>query len=164
MLDALPRVRRFARSLTGNRHDADDLLQTTVERVLERGVPESADVLRWMFRVCKNLWIDELRAHDVRMKAAQLPELAEAPAANAETTAIGELTLREVDRAMAALPDEQRSVLALVAVEGLTYRETAEVLDVPIGTVMSRLARARASLAARFAESPALTSTDVADD
>lgn len=150
MLEALPRVRRFARSLTGNRHDADDLLQNTVERVLDRGVPEQVDVGRWMFKVCKNLWIDELRAHSVRARAATSPELAEEPVVSGEAVAFGELELREVDRAMASLPDEQRLVLALVAVEGLTYREAAEVLDTPLGTIMSRLARARASLASRL--------------
>lgn len=150
MLEALPRLRRFARSLAGNRHDADDLLQNTVERVLDRGVPEQVDVGRWMFKVCKNLWIDELRAHSVRVRAAASPELTEEPAVSGEAVAFGELELREVDRAMASLPDEQRLVLALVAVEGLTYREAAEVLDTPLGTIMSRLARARAALAARL--------------
>lgn len=150
MLAALPRLRRFAWSLTGNRHDGDDLMQATVERALERGMPEGADVTRWMFKVCRNLWIDEVRARDVRQRAARAPELAEEPTVSGETTAIGELTLREVDAAMAALPDDQRAVISLVAIEGLTYREAAEVLDVPIGTIMSRLARARAALAARF--------------
>jgi RNA polymerase sigma factor (sigma-70 family) len=164
MLEALPRVRRFARSLTGNRHDADDLLQNTVERVLDRGVPEQVDVGRWMFRVCKNLWIDELRAHSVRAKAAVSPELAEEPAVSGEAVAFGELELREVDRAMASLPDEQRLVLALVAVEGLTYREAAEVLDAPLGTIMSRLARARASLASRLQGAHAATRRETGDD
>ena len=155
MLEALPRLRRFARSLTGNRHDADDLLQTTVERVLDRGVPEHVEVVRWMFKVCKNVWIDELRAHSVRKKAAALPELAQEPVVSGEAVAFGELELREVDRAMATLPDEQRVVVSLVAVEGLTYREAAEVLDTPIGTVMSRLARARAALATQLQDTRA---------
>jgi RNA polymerase sigma-70 factor (ECF subfamily) len=155
MLEALPRLRRFARSLTGNRHDADDLLHDTLERVLDRGVPEQVEVGRWMFKVCKNLWIDELRAHSVRVKAAAAPELAEEPAVSGESVAFGELELREVDRALASLPEEQRLVLALVAVEGLTYREAAEVIDVPLGTIMSRLARARAALVARLKETAA---------
>jgi RNA polymerase sigma-70 factor (ECF subfamily) len=152
LLEALPRLRRFARSLTANRHDGDDLMQSTVERVLERGVPENVDVLRWMFKVCRNLWIDELRAIKVRQRSALLPELAEEPVVSGEDVALGELTLREVERAMNSLPDEYRATLSLVAVEGLSYREAAEVLDTPIGTVMSRLARARAALAARFAD------------
>lgn len=151
MLAALPRLRRFAWSLTGNPHDADDLLQTTVERVLERSVPADADVTKWMFKVCRNLWIDEVRSRDVRQRAAQAPEIAEAPAsASGEAQAIGELSLREVNAAMDALPEDQRAVVVLVAVEGLTYREAAEVLEMPIGTVMSRLSRARAVLAKQF--------------
>lgn len=129
-------------------------MQSTVERVLERGVPDNVDVLRWMFKVCRNLWIDELRSAEVRQRAALRPELAEEPVVSGEDVALGELTLREVERAMASLPEEQRTVLSLVAVEGLSYREAAEVLDTPIGTVMSRLARARAALATRFENRP----------
>jgi RNA polymerase sigma-70 factor (ECF subfamily) len=125
-------------------------MQSTVERVLEKGVPDNVEVLRWMFKVCRNLWIDELRANEVRRRHATRAELAEEPAVSGEAVALGELRLREVEQAMASLPDEQRMVLALVAVEGLSYREAAEVLDSPIGTVMSRLARARAALAAQF--------------
>lgn len=127
-------------------------MQSTVERVLAKGVPEDVEVLRWMFKVCRNLWIDELRAGQVRHRAAQHGDLAEEPVVSGEQVALGELTLREVDRAMATLPEEQRAVLALVAVEELSYRETAQLLQIPIGTVMSRLARARAALAARFAD------------
>lgn len=155
MLDALGKVRRFACSLTGNRDDADDLLQTTVERVLERGVPEDVDVLRWMFRVCRNAWIDEIRSRKVRRDAVERPELTEGRVVPGEAVALGELTYREVEEAMQSLPEEQRAVLSLVAVEGLAYREAAEVLEIPIGTVMSRLARARAALSRRFATSAA---------
>jgi RNA polymerase sigma-70 factor (ECF subfamily) len=84
------------------------------------------------------------------MKAAQRPELAEQPGISGERVALGELTLREVDRAMQALPEEQRLVISLVTVEGMSYREAAEVLEVPIGTVMSRLARGRSALAQMF--------------
>jgi RNA polymerase sigma-70 factor (ECF subfamily) len=153
ILEALPRIRRFACSLTGHREDADDLLQATVERVLDRGVPEGADVSRWMFRVCRNLWIDEVRSRAVRRDAASRPELAGGATVRGEAIAEGEVALREVVAAMETLPPDQRAVIALVAVEGLTYREAAEALDVPIGTVMSRLARARAALAARLAGS-----------
>jgi RNA polymerase sigma-70 factor (ECF subfamily) len=150
LLAALPRLRRFARSLTGNRHDGDDLMQSTVERVLHKGLPDNVELLRWMFKVCRNLWIDDRRAHRVRQVAHREPELSEEPIVSGEAVALGELTLREVERALALLPEEQRAVLALVAVEGLSYREAAEVLDVPIGTVMSRLARARAALVTQF--------------
>jgi RNA polymerase sigma factor (sigma-70 family) len=156
MLEALPRVRRFARSLTGNPHDADDLLQSTVERVLERNVPEGTEVLKWMFRVCRNLWIDELRYREVRGRTATGdlpdPEGSADPSAG-EAAIIGTLYLEQVEAAMAGLSGEQRAVLSLVAIEGLSYREAAEVLEIPIGTVMSRLARARGALADRLAES-----------
>ena len=127
-------------------------MQSTVERVLERGVPDGVDLRPWMFKICKNLFIDERRAHAVRVRAATRPELADEGVVSGEDVALGELTLREVDRAMALLPDEQRLVISLVAVEGLTYREAAEVLETPIGTVMSRLARARAALAQQFGD------------
>lgn len=159
MLAGLPRLRRFARNLTGNLQDADDLMQTTVERTLERGIPKDADVLRWMFKVCRNLWIDELRARDVRQRAVGTDELREQPTVSGETTAIGELRLREVDAAMAELPEEQRAVVSLVVIEGLTYREAAEALNTPIGTIMSRLARARAALTAQLATPEAQDAT-----
>lgn len=127
-------------------------MQTTVERTLERGLPDEAAALPWLFKICKNLWIDEVRARAVRTKAAQTHELDPEPAVSGEAIAVAELTLREVERALEALPPEQRAVLALVAVEGLSYREAAEVLETPIGTVMSRLARARAALADRLGE------------
>jgi RNA polymerase sigma factor (sigma-70 family) len=152
LLAALPRLRRFARSLAGNRQDGDDLMQTTVERALERGWPEGVEALPWLFKVCKNLWIDELRARAVRVKAAQTRELDDEPAISGEAVALGEIGLREVEQALEVLPPEQRAVLALVAVEGLSYREAADVLETPIGTVMSRLARARAALAERLGE------------
>jgi RNA polymerase sigma-70 factor (ECF subfamily) len=144
MLEALPKLRRFARSMTGHPADADDLVQSTIERALARGIPEGFDTTRWMFKVCKNLFIDGTRAESVRRRAQ--PELAEQESVCGERVAVGELSLREVDQAMQSLSDEQRVVLSLVAVEGLTYRESAEILEVPIGTVMSRLARARAAL------------------
>jgi RNA polymerase sigma-70 factor (ECF subfamily) len=125
-------------------------MQSTVERILQKGLPDGVDLTRWMFKVCRNLWIDDRRAHQVRQRAQREPELSEEPIVSGEAVALGELRLREVERALAQLPDEQRAVIALVAVEGLSYRETAEVLEMPIGTVMSRLARARAALAAQL--------------
>ena len=144
-------MRRFACSLTRNRDDADDLLQSTLARVLERGVPDGADLLRWMFRVCRNLWIDELRSRTVRGVVGDAVE----PAVDGEAVLLGEVAVREVTDAMETLPEEQRALLSLVAVEGLTYREASEVLEIPIGTVMSRLARARAALAAHFSRARA---------
>ena len=125
-------------------------MQTTVERALQRGWPKGVEPLAWLFKVCKNLWIDELRARAVRVKAAQTRELDEEPSISGEEVVHAELGLRAVEQALATLPPEQRAVLVLVAVEGLSYREAADVLDTPIGTVMSRLARARAAVAQHF--------------
>jgi RNA polymerase sigma-70 factor (ECF subfamily) len=141
----VPMLRRFAFSLTGSRHDADDLVQNTVERLLSRGVPADVELAKWAFRVCRNLWIDEYRARKIRQNAAQLPELEE-PAVNGEQHVCAQISLRQVNTAMDQLPDDQRAILALVAVQGMSYKEVADTLSIPMGTVMSRLARARVAL------------------
>lgn len=146
IVEALPSLRRFAYALTGARADADDLLQATVLRLLEKGAPEDADVRKWAFRVCKNIWIDDRRARAVRLQTAASGALDGATAFDGERAAIGRLALNEADRALTALPTEQRAALSLVAVEGMTYAEAAEALEVPVGTIMSRIARARAAL------------------
>lgn len=142
-----PAIRRFAYSLTGSPDDADDLLQNTLVRVLDRDAPEGVDLLKWCFRVCRNLWIDEYRARKVRLRAANDPELQGEQVIDGARQIDDNIRLGEVIRAMDRLPDEQRAIIALVAVEGLSYKEVAATLDVPVGTVMSRLARARSALA-----------------
>lgn len=142
-------LKRFCLSLAGNEADADDLLQGTVERLLERGIPDDAHTARWAYRVCKNYWIDELRSREVRMRHANLAvQSGEALelSPSAELQAEGERSLEAVNKALAALPEEQRMALTLVAVEGKSYAEAAEILEVPIGTIMSRIARARKQL------------------
>ena len=150
LIEILPNLRRFALSLTGTMADADDLLQSTVERVLERGLPDDAAVLPWTMKVCRNLWIDEIRSRKVRQAAVNDPSLADEQIVAGEAEAIGKLSMREVQHALAEMPEEQRAVLLLVAVEGYSYKEAAATLQTPIGTVMSRLARARAALADRI--------------
>jgi RNA polymerase sigma factor (sigma-70 family) len=149
LLEMLPRLRRFALSLTGHPADADDLLQSTVERLLTRGLPDEAELTPWSIRVCRNIWIDELRASKVRRRAGEELAHGENYVVSGESDTLTELTLREVQGALSTLPEEQRAVLELVAVEGHSYREAAEMLETPIGTVMSRLARARAALVER---------------
>jgi RNA polymerase sigma-70 factor (ECF subfamily) len=143
----LPNLRRFALSLTGSMADADDLLQSTVERLLERGLPADAEVLPWSLRVCRNLWIDELRHRKVQREASDQIAAGSDASVCGEQQVLGELTLAEVQQVLASMPDEQCAVLELVAVEGYAYKEAAAVLGIPIGTVMSRLARARSALA-----------------
>lgn len=146
IVELLPRLRRFAYSLTGAKADADDLLQTTVERLLERGVPDEVDLARWSFRVCRNIWIDEIRSRKVRLNAVASGKLGGDEALDGEKTAMDKMAFNEVIEAMKRLPDEQRAALALVALEGFSYAEAAEALDAPIGTIMSRIARARAAM------------------
>jgi RNA polymerase sigma-70 factor, ECF subfamily len=147
IIELLPRLRRFARNLTRNPHDADDVVQIAIERALTRldQWHRDARLDSWLFRIVRNAWIDEMRSR-ARRDALFAPEEA--------GEAIGVAAIdREVDRlsveaAMARLPEEQRLAVSLVLVEGLPYREAALVLDVPIGTLTSRLARGRAALQA----------------
>lgn len=148
----LPRLRRFARALARNADAADDLVQTALERAL-RNLESWAPGTRldaWMFRIMKNCWIDEVRAASVRTRVFAPEE--EGAFVGTDGAAAMDLRLeaQEVQAAMQDLPEEQRVAIALVLVEGLSYREAADALDVPIGTVTSRLARARASLEARL--------------
>lgn len=150
LIGILPNIRRFALSLTGSVADADDLLQSTVERLLARGLAHDAPLLPYSLKVCRNLWIDEIRAQKVRLAASEEPALTEEQAISGEQQALGELSLKEVQDALAQIPEDQRAVLELVTVEGYRYREAAEMLEIPIGTVMSRLARARKALIDRI--------------
>jgi RNA polymerase sigma-70 factor (ECF subfamily) len=149
LLEVLPNIRRFAASLAGNLADADDLLQSTVERLLQRGLPDDAAVLPWSLKVCRNLWIDEVRSRNVRRDAGREPAVQGEQVLDGEQQVLGEMTLEEVRRVLLSMSEDQRAVLELVAVEGHSYREAAAILELPIGTVMSRLARARKALVER---------------
>ncbi|MFX4227598.1 MAG: RNA polymerase sigma factor [Porticoccaceae bacterium] len=146
LLELLPRLRRFAWSLTNAEHDADDLLQATVERVLRKGVPDNIPVDRWAFTVCRNLWIDEYRAQKVRKNAQWDSTLNDNQTVDGEREMVSHIELDRVNAAMKKLPEKQHMVLSMVAVEGLSYKHVATALDIPVGTVMSRLARARSRL------------------
>lgn len=147
LLAELGGLRKFCLSLTGKAADADDLLQVTVERVLEKGMPADAHPAKWAYRVCKNAWIDELRSRDVRQKYPQLVVVDGSEVSpSAEQTAGEERDLSAVSAALEQLSEDQRLALTLVAIEGKTYAEAAEILEVPVGTIMSRIARARKQL------------------
>lgn len=142
----LPALRRFAYSLTGSMADADDLLQNTVERILTRDMPSDVDLTKWAFRICRNVWIDECRARKVRRDATENPELSDGQVTDGEHQTTKEIEWSRVDAAMSRLPEDQRQIISLVAIQGMPYKMVAEILEVPKGTVMSRLARARAAL------------------
>ena len=144
----LPRLRRFAYGLTGSVDAGDDLVQSACERALSRAhLWEPGTRLdSWMFRIVQNLWVDNMRAGRRREIATDTAELDAMTGGDAEAEMQGRLDLAAVRRRIAELPEEQRAVLLLVSVEGLSYKDAASVLDIPIGTVMSRLARARLAL------------------
>ena len=146
MLALLPRLRRFARALARDAADADDLCQVTVEKaLLARGSWQPGTRLdSWMYRIMRNAWIDTARA---RGRASETFVHAEAGAGlGSDGGAEARVALGEVEAAMRRLPDDQREAVALVLVEGLAYKEAAEVLDIPMGTLTSRLVRGRQAL------------------
>ena len=152
LLELLPRLRRFARSLARDAADSDDLVQAALERALKARDQwqQGTRLDSWMYRIVRNSWIDEARARGRRAQTF-LPEEAGAAVADPGGEAIERRAeLRDVGRAMEGLPPEQREVIALVLVEGLAYREAAEILDIPIGTLTSRLTRGRQALIRRL--------------
>lgn len=146
----VPQLRRFAYALTRHADDADDLVQSTLERVLTRPMPDDVELVKWMFRVSRNIWIDDLRSRKVRREAVVDLVNDDEQDVSTEDRVAAQAALRRAQQGIDALPDDQREVLAMVAIAGMAYREAAETLAIPIGTVMSRLARARAALAAHI--------------
>ena len=152
LIELLPELRRFAYSLTCDRDAADDLTQSALERALTKeSAWDSRRPLKfWVFRIARNLWLDQLRAEKARGSTKDIDDeevdIADDRLAAMHTTQ----ELREVTDKMRELPEDQRAVLALVAVEGYSYKEAAELLDIPVGTVMSRLSRARKTLIEHF--------------
>jgi len=159
LISILPRLRRFAVSLSGNRPDGDDLLQRTVERLLARQLPQDVDLLKWSFRVCRNLWIDEIRSRKVRSPVAVDDVSHQLRGEDGEASAMARLTLSDVSSAMSRLPEDQREAIILVAVEGLSYAEASQTLDIPVGTVLSRVSRARKTLAHQFSDHADISQT-----
>jgi len=152
IVDMLPRLRRFARALSRNPADADDLVQDAVERAL-RNLHQWEDGTRldsWMFRIARNVWIDKVRAAKVRAADSLDGDVESAAGAiDGARDVEARLTFADTARAFGELPEDQREAVALVAIDGMSYRDAAEVLGVPIGTLTSRLARARTALATR---------------
>jgi RNA polymerase sigma-70 factor (ECF subfamily) len=143
----LPRLWRYGLVLSGNRDVAEDLVQATCLRALERShqFAPGTRLDRWLFSILRSIWLNEVRARRIRQghgfvdaETALTVDLRE----EVETNILAAQVLREVQ----ALPEAQREAVFVVYVEGLKYREAAELLDVPIGTIMSRLAAARATL------------------
>jgi len=143
LVDLIPRLRRYARALVSDRASADDLVQDTLERawaklhLYRRGT----DLRAWLFTVMHNVHVNKVRsARATDPLEEEMPELAQRAAQG------DSLVVRDLDRAIARLPDEQRTVLLLVTLEEMSYDQVARALGIPIGTVMSRLSRAREKL------------------
>lgn len=148
MLAFLPRLRRFTYGLTGSAHEGDDLLQATCERAI-RHIDKWQPGTRldsWMYRIARNLFLNDVRAKGVRREHLSSVDPSDAGAVDGVRVAEAQLTYQAVRGLVARLPEEQRAILLLVTVEGLSYREVADMLELPMGTVTSRLARARLAL------------------
>jgi RNA polymerase sigma-70 factor (ECF subfamily) len=141
----IPSLRRYARGLAGDRAQADDLVQDTLERALRHRGQRRGEARAWLFGIMHNLVIDHWRRRRHAHEDAAGDDLPETPVAPAQAE---RLELRDLERALQRLPDEQREVLLLVAVEGFSYAQVAAAVRVPVGTVMSRLSRARERLRA----------------
>ena len=145
----IPSLRRYARGLTADRDRADDLVQDTLERAWGRFSmwQKRGEIRAWMFGILHNAFVDRLRSQRSRPEDSAGDEVPELPE---RATQADRLEVRDLDRLLQRLPREQRQVLLLVGVEELSYQEVATALDVPVGTVMSRLSRARERLRAEM--------------
>jgi RNA polymerase sigma-70 factor (ECF subfamily) len=148
MVAVLPRLRRFAHALTGSTEQGDDLVQDACLRALSRVDlwQPGTRLDSWMYRIAQNIWLDRLRANKVRGEVVNVDAIESMPGSDGRVVAESELTLQAVVAAMGRLPAEQQAMVALVCIEGVSYKEAAEIAGVPVGTVMSRLARARRTL------------------
>ena len=152
LVKLLPRLRRFALALCRSPTLADDLVQGACERALANAESWTPGTRfdAWVFRILRNHWLDTIRrqkTENLRGEAVDDEKISrDVMGEDGETSLLHKLTLADVRRAIDNLPTEQREVLVLVCLEDLAYKEAAEILGVPIGTVMSRLARARKTL------------------
>lgn len=153
----IPRLRRYARALAGDSHRADDLVQDTLERSLAKFHlwRRGSDMRAWMFSIMHNVFINQLK----KRREFALDEVTEAGLEGAPRS--DPLEMRDLEAALQCLPADQREVLLLVGLEQLSYTEASQALDVPIGTVMSRLSRGREHLRALMSGSNTVKSLKV---
>ena len=148
--EQIPRLRRYARALTGNREGADDLVQDTLERALLRSAlfRPGSNPRPWLFAIMHNIFVNQVRSAAARKTTQLDPALVEPVA---DDTATDGLAVRDIERALQLVPTDQREVILLVGLEDFSYAETARILGIPVGTVMSRLSRGRERLRALLA-------------
>lgn len=152
LIACLPALRRFALSLCKRPDVADDLVQLTAERAFKAraSYDEGTRLDAWLFRILRNAWIDMTRKDKTRGTELDIEDAPDAPMVDGRTVVEAKMALNEAERALETLSEDQREVLLLVCVEGLSYAEASAALEIPKGTVMSRLARGRAALAAKL--------------
>jgi RNA polymerase sigma-70 factor (ECF subfamily) len=148
IVEHLPRLRRFAYALAGNSDLGDDLVQETCARALARAElwQPGTKLDSWLFRIAQNLWFDRVRSIKTRGETTDIDSVPDLVDSDGRDVTEHRLTLNVVRRHINLLTPEQKVIIGLVCVDGLSYKETASILEVPIGTVMSRLARARRAL------------------
>ncbi|OAP38163.1 RNA polymerase subunit sigma-70 [Sinorhizobium glycinis] len=153
LVSLLPKLRRFAMTLTRNANDADDLVQEVCERAINRSHLWNGEgrLESWIYTMTRNLWVDEVRKRKVR-GAGSMVDIFDQDELNVEAAAEKAVFVNQLQKMILSMPEGLASVFLLVNVEGHSYRETATILGIPIGTVMSRLSAARLRLAAMLSE------------
>ena len=148
LVELLPRLRRFALSLTGDRDRADDLVQEACVRALASAAQWQAGTRldSWVYKIAQNIWFDRLRSAKVRGQESDIEDHMHLVGVDGRAVVEERSTLADVSRRIAELSQDQQLLVGLICIDGLTYKEAADALSLPIGTVMSRLARARISL------------------
>jgi len=142
----IPRLRRYARALTGDKERADDLVQDTLERALRKRVlwRAGSKIDSWLFSIMHNIFVNQVRSAPARQVSVSLDDMEFEPAGQA--SAEGAVHLRDLLSSLGRLSHDQREILLLIGLEDMSYKEVAGVLGLPLGTVMSRLSRAREQL------------------
>lgn len=155
----IPRLRRYARALVGDRYAADDLVQDTLERALNKFHlwRPGSDLRAWLFAIMHNVFVNQLRSRAARPETA----LDDGDFLAQVALDADRLEIRDMQSAIAMLPAEQREVILLIALEQLSYAEVSRALGIPMGTVMSRLFRARERLRAQLAGAPLQSSLKI---
>lgn len=155
----IPRLRRYARALAGDPHAADDLVQDTLERALNKQHlwRPGSDLRAWLFTIMHNVFVNQLRGRQAHPETA----LDEDDLPPVQSIHGARLEIRDLESALAVLPPEQREIVLLVGLEQFSYAEAAKTLDIPIGTVMSRLFRGRERLRTLITGAPAVPTLKV---
>ena len=150
LIELLPRLRRFALVLTGNQADADDLTQAGIERALERThqYRPAYKLETWIYKIMQNMWIDQMRKAGRRGPHVDIEHAVQTVGEDGRKTLEVSDMLSHVRAAIETLPEDQRAVVGLVLVDGQSYKDAADILGTPVGTIMSRLSRARQKIMA----------------